>query len=121
MTTVLVADDEADIRFLYEVWLSRRGYDVRIAIDGEEALSLATEDEEIDVVLLDVMMPKMDGVEVCRRLRAAGRQDLPVIMISALARESDEDAGRQAGADLYLTKPVDPDRIVAALTSVLPA
>lgn len=114
---VLVAEDEVDIQFLYRAWLTREGFDVTIVGDGEEALA-ATEFETFDCVILDVMMPRVDGLEVCRRLRSGAGSDVPIILVSALARPADIAAGLEAGADAYVDKPITPRIVVEKIRQV---
>ncbi len=103
--TILAADDEEDILGLLRVFLTRLGYEVIVARDGEEALRLARERRPA-LAVLDVSMPKLDGVEVTRRLRAEdGTRALPVILLSALVQPADLERGLAAGASAYLRKP----------------
>ena len=107
LTRVLLAEDDPFIRRVSEVALKRAGFEVTAVGDGVEALQLM-EDAIPDVILLDGMMPKMDGVEVCRRIKADPRfSHLPVIMLSARSQASDEEEGRRAGAIGYIRKPFD--------------
>lgn len=116
---VLIVDDiPTNIRLL-EVRLMAEYYEVASALSGPEALSLC-ESTEIDIVLLDVMMPDMDGFEVCRRLKANPRtQHIPVVMITALDQPSDRVKGLEAGADDFLTKPVDDMQLLARVKSLV--
>ena len=116
---ILVADDTpANVRML-ETRLSRDGYEVCVARDGEEALALARESQP-DLILLDVMMPKVDGLEVCRRLkRDASFPFTPIIMVTALSDTKDVVAGLEAGGDDYLTKPIDAQALSARVKSML--
>lgn len=117
--TVLVADDEEDIRELVVYRLSRAGYTVLEASDGEEAVRVAVEHVP-DLAVLDVMMPKLDGYEVTRRLRETEATRLiPVILLTARGQEADVNRGFDAGADDYLKKPFDPDELVARVRAVL--
>ena len=102
--TILVADDEDDILGLLQVHLTRLGYEVVAARDGEEAVRLAAEHRPM-LAVLDVSMPKLDGLEVTRRLRAGSDGDLPVILLSALVQPADVERGLEAGANAYLRKP----------------
>src|SRR5437763_420833 len=115
---VLIADDDPDIRMLVRLRLERSGYTVVAACDGLEALTLAA-DHHPDLAILDVSMPHMTGVEVTRELRARA-QMLPVILLTARARDADVAEGAEAGADAYVTKPFSPQelesRVRAALT-----
>lgn len=117
--TILVADDEPDVLELVGYRLSRSGFTVVEACDGEEALARAL-DQVPDLAVLDVMMPKLDGYELTRRLRAAdATQRVPVILLTARAQESDIATGFEAGADDYLRKPFNPDELVARVRAVL--
>lgn len=113
---VLVVDDDATVADVVRRYLERDGYTVRLAADGETALRLAA-DEEPDLVVLDLMLPGIDGLEVCRRLR--DRCDVPVVMLTALGEESDRIAGLQLGADDYVTKPFSPRELTLRVASVL--
>jgi len=115
---LLVAEDETDIQFLYEAWFTREGFDVTIVPDGEAALS-AVGTDHFDCIILDVMMPKLDGLEVCRRIRQAGHSDVPIIIVSALARPADVSAGMEAGADAYVDKPITPGTVVARIREIV--
>lgn len=102
---VLVVDDEPNIVLSFEFLLKQVGYDVRIARDGEEALASIAEVKP-GLVLLDVMMPKRDGYDVCRTIRATPDwEDVRVIMLTARGADSDRQQGLAAGADEYITKP----------------
>jgi len=109
---ILVADDEVHIvRILTDV-LTDAGYEVIPAFDGKEALEKALE-EKPDLVFLDLMMPEMSGYEVCRRLREEETtRDTLIFMLTARGQESDEEEGYRVGADLYLTKPFAPRKLV---------
>ena len=103
---ILVVDDEEDILDLLQYNLSQEGFETIAARDGERALALASE-ERPDVIILDIMMPKMDGLEVCRRLRQdAELRTIPILMLTARAEEGDHVRGLDVGADIYLPKPV---------------
>lgn len=102
---ILIADDDRDIRELVQFKLAQAGYDVVTAEDGPQALS-AARTEPFDLVVLDVMMPQMTGIEVCRTLRAEeATAALPVILLTAKTQAADMQAGLAAGANEYLTKP----------------
>jgi DNA-binding response OmpR family regulator len=113
---VLVADDESRIRDLVRSYLEAEGFEVDTAADGVEALDLAR-DRHPDLVLLDVMMPGIDGIEVLRRLRT--ESDVYVIMLTARADEVDTLIGLSVGADDYVTKPFSPRELVARVKTVL--
>ena len=109
---VLAVDDDPTILRLLEVNLEMDGHEVHTAADGQEALDRVAEIAP-DVVLLDVMMPHLDGWQVCERLRADERfADLPVVFLSARAQETDLARGDAVGADAYVTKPFDPLALV---------
>lgn len=116
---ILVADDEDDVRNLVVYRLSRSGYDVVEARDGEEALQLAARTTP-DLAVLDVMMPKVDGYEVTRRLRTdAATSRIPVILLTSRSQESDVSQGFDVGADDYLKKPFNPDELTARVRALL--
>ena len=117
--TVLVAEDDDDIRALVVYRLERSGYQVVQALDGEEALRLVAEHTP-DLAILDVMMPKLDGYEVTRRLRSdPSTSRLPVILLTARSQEADVNEGFAAGADDYLRKPFSPDELRARVQAIL--
>ncbi len=116
MSRVLVVDDDPTVREVVISYLRAERYDVAEASDGETALSMVGH-ERPDLVVLDVMLPGLDGLEVCRRLRL--RDDLPVIMLTALGSEADRVTGLEIGADDYLTKPFSPRELVLRVSSVL--
>ncbi len=116
MTRVLVVDDDPTVREVVLSYLRAEAYDVAEASDGESALSMVGH-ERPDLVVLDVMLPGVDGLEVCRRIRSGG--DLPVIMLTALGTEADRVVGLELGADDYLTKPFSPRELVLRVGSVL--
>jgi len=103
---ILVADDEPRLLHIISMYLELDGFEVRRAIDGEAALALLAAEEDFDLVILDVMMPGHDGMEVCRRLRADTRtRDIPVLMFTALSSDADVESARQSGATHLITKP----------------
>ena len=104
---ILVVDDDQNICELLRLYLTKEGYQVTLACDGEDALAKYAQAKP-DMVLLDVMMPKLDGWEVCRRIRKAG--DTPVIMLTAKGETFDKVLGLELGADDYIVKPFDPLR-----------
>jgi DNA-binding response OmpR family regulator len=116
---ILVADDDQDIRALVAFRLERAGYEVVQASDGEEAVRLAFE-RVPDLAVLDVMMPKLTGLEVTRRLRDAEEtRRVPVILLTARAQEADVVAGFEAGADDYLRKPFSPQELRSRVQAIL--
>lgn len=119
MATILVVDDEELIQELLRFNLEKEGYQVRIAGNGQEALA-QIEKNQPDLVVLDVMLPGMDGLEVCKQLRTMPKcQELPVIMLTAKAEEIDKILGLELGADDYLTKPFSPRELVARIKARL--
>ena len=114
---ILVVDDESRMRKLVHDFLTREGYAVVEAADGEEALDIFYSDKEISLIVLDVMMPKINGWEVCREIRKISK--LPIIMLTAKGDESDELNGFEIGADEYISKPFSPKILVARVTALL--
>ena len=117
--TILVADDEQDIRELVAYRLSRSGYTIIEARDGEEAFQLAA-DQSPDMAVLDVMMPRLNGFDLTERLRLTpATRRLPILLMSASVQEADISRGFAAGADGYLTKPFTPDQLLTRVRDVL--
>ena len=116
MARVLVVDDDETVREVVVSYLRAAGHDVVEAADGTTGLS-AHQQRRADLVVLDVMMPGIDGLEVCRRLRLAG--DVPIILLTALGGEQDRVVGLETGADDYVTKPFSPRELVLRVESVL--
>lgn len=112
--TILIADDEEKIRELLRLYLEKDGYQVLEAADGQSALSLL-EKEQIDMALLDVMMPGMDGYHVLKRLREYS--NIPVMILSAKNQDADKILGLDLGADDYLAKPFNPMEAMARINS----
>lgn len=117
MIKVLVADDESRIRKIVKDFLVAKNYQVIEASDGEEAIDIFVSDKEIALVILDVMMPKADGWEVCRKIRT--ESVVPIIMLTAKSEENDELHGFDLGADEYITKPFSPKILVARVEALL--
>jgi len=116
---ILIVDDNPENRDIFRARLARHGYEILTASDGEEALTTARATRP-DLILLDIMMPKVDGIEVCRRLKADPAFPFtPIIMVTARADTKDIVAGLEAGGDEYLTKPVDQGALVARVKSML--
>ena len=116
---ILIADDNEANREILARRLDAHGYELVMAVDGEEALNLARE-KLPDLILLDIMMPKMDGLEVCRHLKGdKSLPFIPIILVTARADTKDIVAGLEIGADEYLTKPVDQSALVARVRSIL--
>ena len=114
---VLVVDDESRMRKLVKDFLTREGYAVLEAGDGMEAMDIFYEDKEIALVILDVMMPKMDGWQVCREIRETSK--VPIIMLTARSEERDELQGFELGVDEYISKPFSPKILVARVEAIL--
>lgn len=114
---ILVVDDESRMRKLVRDFLVKSHYEVVEASDGEEALTLFFEKNDIDLVILDVMMPKMDGWQVCREIRAYSK--VPIIMLTAKSDERDELLGFELGVDEYISKPFSPKILVARVEAIL--
>jgi two-component system response regulator MprA len=115
---VLVVDDERAVRDSLRRALELEGYDVELAADGEEALARLGQNGEPDAIVLDILMPRMDGLEVCRRLRREGHR-LPVLMLTARDEVENRVAGLDAGADDYVTKPFALEELLARLRALL--
>ena len=113
---ILVVEDDRNISDLIRMYLEKEGFDVRIAYDGGKAVE-EFDREAPDMVLLDVMMPRMDGLEVCRRIRKAG--NTPVMMLTAKGETFDKVLGLELGADDYMVKPFDAKEVVARIKAVL--
>ena len=117
--TVLIVEDEADLVTLLRYNLEKEGFDVLDAPDGEEAL-LITSERQVDIVLLDWMLPHLSGIEVCRRLRRKPEsRHVPIIMLTARGEEADRIRGLNMGADDYVPKPFSPDELIARIHAVL--
>jgi two-component system response regulator VanR len=114
--TILVVDDEEEIRELIAIYLKNEGYHVWKAADGVEALELLQR-QEIHLMILDVMMPRMDGIQACLKIRED--KNLPIIMLSAKSQDMDKIYGLSTGADDYMTKPFNPLELVARVKSQL--
>ncbi|MCB9419457.1 MAG: response regulator transcription factor [Ardenticatenaceae bacterium] len=114
--TILIADDDASIRELARMYLEKDGYGVVTAVNGRQALDKIKETNPA-LLVLDLMMPEMDGWEVCRRVRAEGH--LPILMLTARDDDIDKIVGLEMGADDYLTKPFNPRELVARVRAIL--
>jgi len=117
MSTILVADDERNIFQLTKLYLEKEGFRVLWAPDGKTALQSVASDRP-DLLVLDIMLPELDGWEVCRRLRPAGN-DIPIVMLTARDDDVDKVVGLELGADDYVTKPFNPRVLVARIKAVL--
>jgi DNA-binding response OmpR family regulator len=117
MTRILLVEDDQSLAMSLEDDLKLEGYQVQVARDGEAASRLGLE-EPFDLIVLDVMLPRKDGFEVCRELRRAGRS-MPIIMLTAKTQDSDKVLGLELGADDYVTKPFNPRELRARIKAVL--
>ena len=116
---ILVVDDEMYIVNILDFTLGSEGFKVVSAANGEEALRKSMEIAP-DLIVLDVMMPKIDGYEVCRALKAKDEtKHIPVILLTAKDRDADREKGREVGADLYMTKPFSPTRLLEEVRALL--
>ena len=114
---ILVVDDESRMRKLVKDFLVKSNFDVIEAGDGEAAIDIFFEDKDIALIILDVMMPKMNGWEVCKEIRQTSK--VPIIMLTAKCDESDELIGFELGVDEYVTKPFSPKILVARAEAIL--
>ncbi|MDE6913287.1 MAG: response regulator, partial [Lachnospiraceae bacterium] len=114
---ILVVDDESRMRKLVKDFLVKQGYDVLEAGDGSEALDIFFDNQDIALLILDVMMPRVDGWHVCREVRAYSK--VPIIMLTAKADERDELQGFELGVDEYIAKPFSPKILVARVEAIL--
>lgn len=114
---ILVVDDESRMRKLVRDFLEKEGYSVLEAGNGVEAMDIFYENQGIDLVILDVMMPKMDGWQVCREIRQSSK--VPIIMLTARSDERDELQGFELGVDEYISKPFSPKILVARVSAIL--
>ena len=113
---ILVADDEKEIRDLLEIYLLNEGYKVVKAKDGQEALDII-ENEDVDLLVLDIMMPKVNGIEVCKKVRQ--NKNMPILMLSAKSEDMDKIQGLMTGADDYMTKPFNPLEFTVRVKALL--
>ncbi len=119
MAKILIADDEQDIRDLLTFTLKFAGHEVVAASNGEEAVQLA-QSEKPELVLLDVRMPKMNGYEACRRIKADPQlKDTPVLFVSAWGQDSEVKAGMDAGAVDYVVKPFEPSQVILKVAQLV--
>lgn len=114
---ILVVDDESRMRKLVKDFLTKKNFQVLEAGDGEEAMDIFYEEKDIALIILDVMMPKMDGWEVCREIRKNSK--VPIIMLTARSDERDELLGFELGVDEYISKPFSPKILVARVEAIL--
>ena len=114
---ILVVDDESSMRKLVKDFLTKKNFQVLEAGNGEEAMDIFYEEKDIALIILDVMMPKMDGWEVCREIRKNSK--VPIIMLTARSDERDELLGFDLGVDEYISKPFSPKILVARVEAIL--
>ena len=117
MKKVLIMEDEVNIRSFVVINLKRAGYDAIEAATGTEALERIAENPDIGVAILDIMVPEIDGFEVCRRIRATNKQ-MGIIMLTARTQEMDKVTGLMTGADDYVTKPFSPAELTARIDAL---
>ena len=116
---ILIVDDEDDLRNMLKFRLEAMDYDVSEAADGHEGLDRARSGRP-DLIILDLMLPKMDGFKVCRMLKFDEKyKHIPIIMFTARAQEKDKQIGKEMGADAYITKPFDPDILLDKIKELL--
>lgn len=119
MPKILVVDDEMQLITMVQMRLEANGYEVITANDGQEGLEKA-KSENPDLIMLDVMMPKMDGYKVCGLLKKDTRYSkIPVILFTARAQQGDHEVGKEVGADAYITKPFEPPVLLAKIEELL--
>lgn len=114
--TILIVDDEKEIRNLIAIYLKNEGFDVLEASDGEEGLNLLKK-HKVHLIVLDIMMPNVDGIEMCMKVRE--KAEMPIIMLSAKSQDMDKITGLTLGADDYVTKPFNPLELIARIKSQL--
>lgn len=109
---ILVVDDDELVLIALTELLKPRGYEVLTALSGPSALDLLCRDRA-DLIILDIIMPEMSGLEVCRKIRdMEGYQDVPIMLLTAKSADEDKQEGMEAGADLFLPKPISPQRLL---------
>lgn len=117
MGNILVCDDDKEIARAIGIYLEEAGYQVVLAYNGEEAIDCLSNIKQIDLVIMDIMMPGLDGIEATKRIRE--ENNIPIIMLSAKSEDEDKIAGLRIGADDYITKPFNPEELVARVQSQL--
>ena len=118
MARILVLEDEDDIRAFIVINLKRAGYEILQAATGEEALEIISKEKNIDIAVLDVMLPGIDGFEVCKKIREENKT-MGVIMLTAKSQELDKISGLSMGADDYMVKPFSPSELVARIDALV--
>lgn len=116
---ILITEDSPTVLEILKSVLEEEGYEVIAATDGQQALNLAKTDKP-DLIVLDLMLPKIDGYKVCRMLKFDEKyKNIPIIMLTARTKESDENLGKEVGADAYIRKPFQPEVIIDQITKLL--
>jgi two-component system alkaline phosphatase synthesis response regulator PhoP len=116
---ILIVDDDEMVRIAVNELLKQEGYDVHSASGGKEALE-KLEQESYDLMMLDIIMPEMDGIELCKKIRGIERHaDTPIIFLTAKSHEKDRAQGLEAGANLFLSKPLSPDKLLKTILDTL--
>ena len=117
--TILIVDDEKDLVSMVKLRLEAAGYDTIEAYDGQEALTKA-QNKNPDLIILDLMLPKMDGYKVCRMLKFDSRyKSIPIILFTARVQDSDKSLGQEVGADAYISKPFEAEVLLAKIKELL--
>ena len=120
MSRILVVEDSPTVLYMMADVLIKNGYEVLKATDGEEALRVAVQ-EQPQVILLDVILPKLNGYQICRRIKSnPDTASIPVVMITSKTRDSDRHWGMEQGADDYIVKPYDPKDLLAIVKRLVP-
>lgn len=116
---VMIADDEEDIKIILSMYLENMGYDIVTAYDGLDALACAKE-RKPDIILMDIMMPVLDGIEVTRQIKASEElKDIPVVMLTAAAHSGMVEKAMAAGAEDYIAKPFEPEKVHEVIQNIL--
>ena len=116
MKNILIVDDEPDIREILRYNLEKEGFNITEAVNGDDALDKVSKD--LDLAILDIMMPGNDGYEVCRKIREQGNT-VPIVFLTAMDREFDEVRGLEVGGDDYIRKPFSPRMLIARINAIL--
>lgn len=117
MAKILVCDDDKEIVEAIEIYLSQEGHQILRAYDGEEALKILETEKDVELLIIDVMMPKLDGIRATLKVREAN--NIPIIILSAKSEDADKILGLNVGADDYVTKPFNPLELIARVKSQL--
>ena len=118
MAKILVCDDDKEIVEAIEIYLGQEGHQILRAYDGEEALKILETEKDVELLIIDVMMPKLDGIRATLKVREAN--NIPIIILSAKSEDADKILGLNVGADDYVTKPFNPLELIARVKSQLP-